>query len=147
MPLRCQRLLTRMMWFNLKPEYVPGKQLVVADLLSGKPLRESIDAITLQQEEDVSLHVIKHVNNWPASPGKLGQIRRATPEDEELQMAIQFTHHGCPKYAKEVPRVLPPLYEARNHLSIAEELLLYDDRIVVPKSMRSSIEYKTDIRV
>ena len=67
------------------------KQLVVADLLSRKPLTESIDAITLQQEDDVSLHVITHVNNWPASPGKLGQMRRATTEDEELQMAIQFT--------------------------------------------------------
>ena len=82
-----------------KARVCPGKQLVVADLLSRKPLRESIEAITLQQEEDVSLHVIRRVNNWPASPGKLGQIRRATTEDEELQMAIQFTQHGWPKYA------------------------------------------------
>ena len=129
----------RMMWFNPKPEYVPGKQLVVADLLSRKPLRESIDAINLQQEEDVSLHVITHVNNWSASPGKLGQIRLATTEDEELQMAIQFTQHGWPKYAQDVPIGLRPLYEARNHLSIAEELLVYDDRIVVPKSTRREI--------
>ena len=73
-PSRCQRLLMRMMWFNPKPEYVPGKQLAVANLLSRKPLRESIDAITLQQEDDVTLHVIAHVNNWPVSPGKMGRI-------------------------------------------------------------------------
>ena len=121
-PLRCQRLLMRMMWFNPKPEYVPGKQLVVADLLSRKPLAESIDAITLQQEEDVSRHVITHVNNCPASPGKLGQMRRATTEDEELQVAIQFTHNEWAKYAQDVPIGLRPFYEARNHLSIAEEL-------------------------
>ena len=79
-----------------KSSVCTGKQLVVADLLSRKPLRESIDAITLQQEEDVSLHVITHVNNWPASPGKLGQIRRTTTEDEELHMAIRVTQHGWP---------------------------------------------------
>ena len=122
-----------------KARVCAGKQLVVAELLSRKPLRESIDAITLQQEEDVTLHVITHVNNWPASPGKLGQIRRATTDDEELHMAIQFTQHGWPKYAQDVPIGLRPLYEARNHLSIAEELLVYDDRIVVPKSMRQEI--------
>ena len=54
-------------------------------------------------------------------------------------MAIQFTQHGWPKYAQYVPIGLRPLYEARNHLSIAEELLVYDDRIVVPKSMRQEI--------
>ena len=79
------------------------------------------------------------MNNWPASPGKLGQIRLASIENEELQMAIQFTQHGWPNYAQDVPIGLPPLYEARNHLSIAEELLVYDDRIIVPKSMRQEV--------
>ena len=55
--LRGQRLLMRKMWFNPKPEYVPGKQLVVADLLSRKPMKTSIDTVTGQQEEDVSQYV------------------------------------------------------------------------------------------
>ena len=87
-PLRCQRLLMRMVWFNPKSEYVPGKQLVVADLLSRKPLRESVEAITVQQEEDVSLYVKTTVSQWPASSSKLDQLRRATTDDEQLQMAI-----------------------------------------------------------
>ena len=71
-PLRCQRLLMRKMWFNPKPEYLPGKQLVVADLLSRTPLRELVEAITVQQEEDLSLYV---KTTWPASSSKLDQLR------------------------------------------------------------------------
>ena len=138
-PLRCQRRLMRMMWFNPKPEYVPVKQLVVADLLSRKPLRESVEAITVQQEEDVSLYVKTTVSQWPASSSKLDQLRRATTDDEQLLMAIQFTQQGWPNYAQDIPLVLGRLFQACHRLSIAEDLLVYDNRIVVPRSMRQEI--------
>ena len=92
-----------MMWFNPKPEYVPRKQLVVADLLSRKPLRESVEAITVQQEEDVSLYVKTTVSQWPASSNKLDELIRATKDDEQLQMAIQFTQKVWPRFAQDIP--------------------------------------------
>ena len=127
------------MWFNPKPEYLPGKQLVVTDLLSRKPLRDSVEAITVQQEEDVSLYVKTTVSQWSASSSKLDQLRRATTDDEQLQMAIQFTQQCWLRYAQDIPLGLGPLFKARQRLSIAEDLLVYDYRIVVPRSMRQEI--------
>ena len=138
-PLRCQRLQRRMMWFNKKPEYVPGMQLVAADLLSRKPLRESVEAITVQQVEDVSLYVKTTVSQWPASSSKLEQLRRATTDDEQMQMAIRFMQQGWPRYAQDIPLGLGPLFKACHLISIAEDLLVCDDRIVVSRSMRQEI--------
>ena len=54
-------------------------------------------------------------------------------------MTIQFTQQGWPRYAQDIPLGLGPLFETRHRLSIAEDLLVSDDRIVVPRSMRQEI--------
>lgn len=54
-PLRCRRLLMRMMRFKVKAKNVPGKELVVADTLLRNPLAISLQ--TSDTEENVKAYV------------------------------------------------------------------------------------------
>ena len=42
-PLRCQRMLMRMMQYNAEAVYVPGKQHIIPDYLSRHPLEATTD--------------------------------------------------------------------------------------------------------
>lgn len=127
-PLRCQRLLMRLMRYNVAAEHVPGKDLVVADALSRSPCSQE-DSYT---EEEVQLHVDALKAEWPASDAKLSELRSQTCCDPVLQQAIRFTLDGWPSRINEVNPVVREFHNVRAHLSVADGLLLYDNRIVIP---------------
>uniref|UniRef100_A0A669BGT0 Gypsy retrotransposon integrase-like protein 1 n=1 Tax=Oreochromis niloticus TaxID=8128 RepID=A0A669BGT0_ORENI len=134
-PLRCQRLLMRLMRFNVTAEHVPGKQLVVADALSRHPLHGCYPSET---DSQVKAYVSNVVTSKPIKSHKLEEIRRATQRDPELQKAIIFIRQGWPRrMAKNSP--LQGFYAARSHLSESDGLVLYHDRIVIPTALRPSV--------
>ena len=110
-PLRCQRLLMRMMRFRAKAEHVPGKQLVVADTLSRNPL--SIPSEKFDTEEDVRAYVDAAEMVRPAS-----RIKQATSSDPQLSRVPDCAVNGWPKYASDVPEEIRPYYAVRADLSV-----------------------------
>ena len=81
-PLRCQRLLMRAMRCNPIVEYVSGKQLMIADALSRKPLveRESrIDDIELSNDITALVDVVQQ--NWAVTEDRLTDIIVETSTD------------------------------------------------------------------
>ena len=78
-PLRCQRLLMRLMRFRAKAEHVPGKELVVADTLSRNPLPALSE--TSDTQENVQAYADAAEMERPASPEKIEQIKLATASD------------------------------------------------------------------
>ncbi len=135
-PMRCQRLLMRLMKYKLIAKHVPGKEMVISDTLSRSPLKSSQKSTT---EPDVELHVQMVEDNLPASDSKKGAMRRATLKDSVLQSAIVHTLTGWPSYEKDVPESQKDLYAHRSSLSVSDGLLLFGSRIVIPAVMRSEI--------
>ena len=135
-PLRCQRLLMRLMRYSPQAKYVPGKDMYVSDALSRSPMPTNAVSSTA---EDVDLHVQSVVAGFPASPQKRDDLRAATQNDSVLQAAVVFTLTGWPKYAKDVPDSLQELYAHRGMLSVTDGLLVFGNRIVIPVAMRPEI--------
>ena len=81
----------------MKAEYMPGKDLEVADTLSRSPLTDT-ESDTLEQ--DVDAHVDAVRISWPASDQKLEALRKATSVDVQLSAALMYTRKGWPKYKR-----------------------------------------------
>ena len=68
-PLRCQRLLIRMMQYNPRAEYMPGKKLVVPDTLSRQPIENAVlpNKNTESENEEVQIKLQEEITrvSWP----------------------------------------------------------------------------------
>lgn len=126
----------RLMRFNVKAVHVPGKQLIIADTLSRNPLKVSDASET---DEDVKAYVRAVMATRPMSDDRLDKIREATLKDEDLQRVINYIRHGWPDSASQLPHKLHGYHTARAHLSEADSLLLFDDRIVIPGSQQAEV--------
>lgn len=102
-------------------------------ILSRNPLK---DSDTSETDEDVKAYVHSVMATRPVSDERLEMIREATLKDEDLQRVISYIRHCWPS---QVPHMLLGYHAARAHLSEADGLLLYEDRIVIPVLQRMEV--------
>ena len=108
-PIRCQRLLIRLMRYNGVAQFSPGKTLVLADLLSRKPLEFDNDK---DLENDVQFYVHAITSGIPASKEKIQIIQEESQKDSVICRAIKLTLEGWPNVHK-VPPGLREMYHVR----------------------------------
>jgi transposase InsO family protein len=121
-----------MMRFNPVVKHVPGKELVIADALSRKPLPLTLPDV--QKAEEVEEFVDYVQASWPASDKRLTEIQVETASDPALQMVTRAILQGWP--SNTVPEMMKPYLQAKGELSIVDGILTMGDRIVVPPSLR-----------
>ena len=133
-PVRCTRLLIHLMRFTGVAEHAPGTSMVIADLLSHKPL----DNTTSDTEEDVRYYALSVIASLPATRLKIMQIREATAQDLVLSKTMEYNISGWPA-ANEVPLDLREMYRFRHNFTVIEDMLFYMNRLVIPEKLRNEM--------
>lgn len=126
---RIQRLMMKLQRYDFNLIYTPGKHLVLADVLS-RATTQNPSSKESSTETDVNLHVDLITETLPMSDMKSKQIAAETEKDGYLQKVIKHMKEGwrkgeCQQY-----------FNIRAELSLVNGLLLRNNRVVIPQSLR-----------
>uniref|UniRef100_A0A8D8Y6E3 RNA-directed DNA polymerase n=1 Tax=Cacopsylla melanoneura TaxID=428564 RepID=A0A8D8Y6E3_9HEMI len=118
--------------YNLNVIYLPGKDMVIADLLSRNFLNETYD-------NEIPLEGYVH-NIYQEIPLlNIELIAEKTVTDKNLCDVIHYCVNGWPKGKDNFPSddvFVKHFFNIRNDLIVENNILYYNNRVVIPKEMR-----------
>ncbi|XP_021374310.1 uncharacterized protein K02A2.6-like [Mizuhopecten yessoensis] len=128
-PMRIQRMMIRLQWYDLSVVYRKGKEMHVSDALS----RAFLPPRVIEEEEEKS-EIISMIS---VSASKYTEIQSATRS--ELQILMDTIHKGWPDSKNEVYIEAKPYWDSRDQLSVLDSIVYKGSRIVIPPSMRKEM--------
>ena len=126
-PPHLQRMLLQLQKYDMKIEYKPGSEMLLADTLSRCPARYSQEI-----KLDLRVDYIAFTSAW------IETLRETTCEDPVLSTAYQLVQHRWPKERRRVPNVAKYYWDFRDELSTGEGLLLKGPSLIIPAALRES---------
>ena len=132
-PPRIQRFLLRLQRYNFQLHYVPGNQLLVADILSRLPFPDNTSEIK-SNETNYFVHSV--IKSCQISEDRLQQIITETQKDNILQSVVLQIQNGWtdPDASK-----VKPYLTVKDSPTLYKGLILKDSHVVVPLTLRSEI--------
>ncbi|KAL1454662.1 hypothetical protein WDU94_010876 [Cyamophila willieti] len=128
---RIVKLRLDLMRYDLKITYLQGTKMFVADLLSRNYCK---------QDYDKEIKIEGYVHNIYGEPEllDLNLIKNEIKLDNDLSIVISHVHSGWPekKTALTDNEVVKHYYNMRNDLKVLDDLLYYQDRTVIPTSLK-----------
>ncbi|XP_065073526.1 uncharacterized protein K02A2.6-like [Ochlerotatus camptorhynchus] len=130
-PLRIQRMLLALQRYNTTLRFTPGKEVIIADMLSRAAIADGDDT----SKEIYDVYALEYI---PISDDRIQQIKVESKQDPEIQTIIQFVIDGWPSRS-EVPESLQVYWPFREEFSTHNGLVFRNDRILVPRSLQKEI--------
>jgi hypothetical protein len=126
------RFRLRLDRFDYSIQHIPGKLMYTADTLSRAPTSEVLDR---KLENGASALMEVCISQLPASKMKLGEYRTAQAADPICSTVMYYCRNGWPS-KQDIDAEIAPYWKVQGNLTICDSLLLYQRRIVVPKSLQ-----------
>ena len=133
LPPRILRFRLRLARVDYSIVHVPGKLLYTADALSRAPRSTTENDVELEEDTEHMMEVV--VGHLPATKQKLCEYARAQASDPVCAKVLQYCQQGWPD-KHHIETHLKPYWKVRGELTVGQDLLLYGQRIVVPKSLQ-----------
>lgn len=129
-PMRLQRMMLALQWYDLKIHYRPGKEMYLPDTLSRAYLPESKPEIS-------SLDQVNAVDFLSITKEKYTELQECT--ERELNELTSVIIDGWPDSKKQLPNAARPYWDSRSELAILDGIVYKGMRIVVPPSQHKSM--------
>ena len=84
-PPRLQRMLLQLQKYSFTLHYKPGKEMILADILSHAYIEDcTTSQLALEEELACMVHIV--LSNTPLSDAKLEEVRKAMLEDTTMRL-------------------------------------------------------------
>lgn len=128
---KLQRMRLRLLNYDIKLEYIPGKYLHLADYLS----RYFLDS-NICEEEKVFTESVLSIN---VSEEKVRLFQKETIADSTLKVLLKYAQEGWPNDRSKVIEQAKFYFKMRNDILVENGIVYFNDRIVVPMSLRKEM--------
>ena len=125
-----------MMRYHFTISHVPGKDLIVADMLSRAPTSTPTSA-DQQFHHEGNAFINTVIQGLPASDQQLERIKEQEEQDEVCQQIKVYCEKGWAE-RQALPGTVKPYYPVSGEISIEGGLLMRGSGIIIPESMRWS---------
>ncbi|KAE8748061.1 hypothetical protein FOCC_FOCC005256, partial [Frankliniella occidentalis] len=137
---RLKTMRIKLLKYNPTVEYLPGKYMFLADLLSREYLDDPVD------DDPEMIEVVHEVTaHLPMSSEVKQEFVSATAEDKGLQAVAQYYQHGWPPSIQKAVPESHQYWNIRNDLFTENGMVVLEDKVVVPEALRQRVLTKLHI--
>lgn len=125
---KLQNIRLKLLRYDIELEYAPGKTIHIADYLSRYAMQH--------KEEDVEKDLINAVLSINVSNERKIEFQKETESDVVLKNIKNYCLNGWPRNKSKCADNAKFYFKMRNEIMIDDDILFWNERIIVPTSMR-----------